>query len=94
MIDLKRMNLSRSAIRRQLARVIGEHGSAIERFERKGHVKLKISGHNIGVLGLYEDVEILVEALLRLISGSPHKNVYRFIDEAETQKEVKEMYGY
>ncbi len=89
-IDLKKLGFSESAIRRQLGRVIGEHGKAKLMIEKKGDVRLSISGHTVAIIGLYDDVEIVAEAIQRLITGSPHKNVYRFIDEAEIHKSLVE----
>jgi len=89
-IDLKEMGYAQGVINRHIGRVIGEDGRAKRMLEKSADVKIGVTEHQIAVLGKFEDVDIAIEAIMRLVSGSPHKNVYRYIDEGMARLERKE----
>lgn len=84
-IDLKEF-IPEHAVKRQLGRVIGEKGKCKKTLEEEGNVVISIQGHEVSVLGNFEDIEIAVNAIQKLISGAPHTSVFRYISTAQAKK--------
>ncbi len=78
-VDLDEILPNEKTITRQLGRVIGTRGIAKRTFENEGNVKIRIVDHSIGILGLRHDVEVIKRAILKLVSGSKHSTVMRYI---------------
>ena len=70
----------RKILKRVRARIIGTEGKCRKTIERLTKTKLSIYGKTVSIIGEYEAVETARCAIERLIAGSPHSNVYRFIE--------------
>lgn len=62
------------------SRIIGTGGKCRKTIEKLTNTSISVYGKTVSVIGLYEDVELTREAIEKLIMGSPHKNVYRFLE--------------
>ena len=68
------------------SRLIGTHGKARRNIELLTKTKISVYGKTVSVIGEYENVKMSVDAIERLISGSPHKNVYKHLEQNKSEK--------
>jgi len=76
----------RSHVKRVKARVIGRNGKTKRVLEDLTSSYISIYGHTIAVIGDIADIDITKKAIDKLLSGSKHATVYRFIE-----KNMKEL---
>ncbi len=69
------------------SRAIGTDGKARRTLEKMTNTNISIYGKSIGIIGSLEDVYLAKRALEKLLNGSPHTNVYKWI-EREKEKEL------
>ena len=62
------------------SRIIGSDGRARQNLERLTNTQISVYGKTVSIIGCYEDADIAKEAIEKLISGSMHSNVYRFLE--------------
>jgi len=68
-------------------RAIGEKGRCRKIISNLMNVNICVYGKTIGIIGRYDDVDIVKRAFDKLLKGSPHGKVFRFIyQEKEKQK--------
>lgn len=78
--------LSPNAIQRQIGRIVGEKGKFKKVIEEEGNVYICIQDEEVSVIGQFEDVEIAVNAIQKLIGGTPHSNIRKYIVDAHAKK--------
>ena len=61
------------------ARLIGTKGKARQLIERMTNTRIVVYGKTVALIGKTDDVAITKQAIEKLLSGSPHGNVYKFI---------------
>ncbi len=61
-------------------RIIGEGGKSREYISRLTSTDIVIYGKTVGIIGDEEAVNIAKEAIIKLIEGSPHPTVFRFVE--------------
>jgi len=77
------------------ARLIGTGGKTRRIIEENAHVLVSVYGDTVAIIGDPQDVEAAKEAVIRLITGSPHSAVYRMLDEyARKRKAGKFVPGF
>lgn len=77
------------------ARLIGTKGKTRKIIEENAHVYVSIYGDTVAIIGEPEDVEAAKEAIIRLITGSPHSVVYKMLDEyAQRRKAGRLSLGF
>jgi ribosomal RNA assembly protein len=79
-ISLRDFCHGEKALKRKKARVIGERGKARRVIEELTNCYLSIYGKTIGIIGPCERVRVAKEAIFKLLDGSPHSTVYRFLE--------------
>ncbi|MEM0091077.1 MAG: RNA-processing protein [Saccharolobus sp.] len=85
-IDLKSLlGNNPETIRRMKGRIIGEGGKAKKIIQDYTGVNISIYGHNIGILGIFDQVQIARKAIELLIDGKEHSTVYKFLDKTERE---------
>ncbi len=90
-INLKDV-LRRNDIKRQKARLIGTKGSARKKFEELTDTDIRIYGNEVSIIGDYESIMEVKNAILRLIvEGSPHNVVFRELEERRYQKKREKL---
>ena len=71
----------RKILKRVRSRIIGTRGKCRKTIERLTNTKLSIYGKTVSIIGEYDAVDIARDGVEKLIEGSPHSNVYKFIEE-------------
>ncbi len=61
-------------------RVIGSEGKSRNTIEELTETNISVYGKTIGIIGLQENVASARKAIESLLSGSPHSNVFRFLE--------------
>ena len=80
---------SKKAITRIKGRVIGTKGKSKRVIEDITNTMISIYGKTVGIIGLRDDVSIAKEAIIMIISGSPHSTVYKFLEKSRVQGNFK-----
>jgi len=78
--DIEEAVVSQKDVKRQVGRIIGEGGRAKRFFEKALGIKIVVRGEKVGAIGTPEKLEIFREALEKLVHGSPHASVYRYVE--------------
>jgi ribosomal RNA assembly protein len=81
----KRRNLSQVR-----GRIIGEERKALNNIEYLTDTSIVVHDNTVGIIGRSENVRKTAYALKKLIAGSKHANVYRYLEE-EKAKERQEF---
>ena len=71
------------------ARLIGSQGKARKSIEVLTNTEIVVYGKTVGIIGSQEDVFLGKQAIVNLLQGSKHGNVYAYIDK---QKRLKSAY--
>ncbi|MFC2142780.1 pre-rRNA-processing protein PNO1 [Candidatus Aenigmatarchaeota archaeon] len=71
------------------SRIIGRDGLARERIEMFTKSHISIYGKTVSIIGKYDDVELAKTAIEKLITGSPHDNVFHFLEIMIKKRESK-----
>lgn len=72
-------------------RVIGEGGKSRKIIEDLTECNVSVYGKTISVIGKAENVPIARRAIEALLQGSPHKNVYSFLEKQRRQMKRREF---
>jgi len=72
-----------------VGRIIGKEGKSKRVLETLSGCEIVISEHYVGIMGKAESVEIASEAIEKLIRGSEHANVFKFLE--KSQKYLREQ---
>ena len=86
-ISIKDFAKSSNHLRRLKGRVIGTEGKSRKAIEDLTEASISVYGKTIGIIGLPENVDLARRAIETLLSGSPHSNVYKWLE-----KRKKEMF--
>ncbi|MBT3691565.1 RNA-processing protein [Candidatus Woesearchaeota archaeon] len=70
------------------SRAIGTDGKARRTLEKMTNTNICIYGKTIGIIGPMEDVYLAKRSLTKLLQGSPHTTVYKFIDREKEKQET------
>ena len=65
---------------RRIRRIIGKDGSTRKAIEEITKCNLSIKDSFVSVVGPYENVQLIHEALEMLIKGSSHKSFYSYLE--------------
>ena len=76
---------SKNNLTRIKARLIGIKGRAWRTIEKMTNTYLSIYGKTVGIIGLQEDVLLAKQALINLLQGSKHANVYAYIEKHKSK---------
>lgn len=88
-IDIREISgKSRNQEMRVKSRVIGTKGRARTRLEDLTNTHLSVYGKTVGIIGKVEDVDLARRALDKLIKGSPHQKVYKWVDVQRVEEEI------
>ncbi len=86
LIKLDEFIKSEKELKRKKGRVIGEGGKSKRVIENLTDTHIAVYGKTIGIIGLYDNVHIAKEAIIRLLGGSGHRSAYHFLEEAMAYK--------
>ncbi|MDN5358484.1 MAG: ribosomal assembly protein [Candidatus Diapherotrites archaeon] len=83
---------SRSALRRQKARLIGREGSARKKLEVLTGTKIRVYGKTVSIIGDEEGIETATRAIERLVGeGSPHNVVFRDLEINQRKRKQRKL---
>jgi len=94
LVDLRDYADSPKSIHRITGRVIGENGRTKEIIREEVGSDIAIWGHTVGVISKLETLDYAVSAIFRIIEGSPHANVYAYLEKCRRkikQEEVRKL---
>lgn len=69
-----------SHVRRLKARIIGTHGKSKRVLEELTDSNISVYGHTISIIANFVSMDVIKRAIDKLLSGSKHASVYRFIE--------------
>ena len=78
---------TKNDLRRIKARLIGREGLARELIERLANVEISIYGKTISIIGNATNLNVARHAVINLLQGSKHGNVYSYL---EKQRKIRE----
>lgn len=81
---------SERQFKRVKGRLIGAQGKARNTLESLTNTDISILGKTIAIIGKVDDVDLARRAVEKLLSGSPHGKVYKFI---ETELKRRKIVG-
>ena len=87
-IDLRDYADSDKARHRIMGRVIGEKGRAKEIINEELGAQVACQGHTVAVIASLETLDYAMTAIFRIIEGSPHANVYAYLEKC--RRKIKE----
>ncbi len=73
---------NRKELIRVRARLIGTRGKARRNIETLTGTSISVYGKTVSAIGSYENIEKAKEAIEKLIAGSPHRNVYKSLEQS------------
>lgn len=68
------------------ARVIGKKGKALKNISQLTNCEIKLHDNTVAILGRVNDVELAASAIISLIKGSEHSNVYARLERAQHEE--------
>ena len=74
-------------------RVIGSEGKSRNHVEELTETNISVYGKTIGIIGLQENVALARRAIESLLSGSPHANVYNWLEKQRRILKRQEILG-
>ena len=66
-------------------RIVGEGGRALMTLSQLSDCHLEIKGNQVGIIGDTENIENAQNAIIMLIKGSKHANVYAFLERSHPE---------
>lgn len=69
-------------VHRVKARVIGKNGKTKQLLEELTGSDISVYGHTVAVIGDVTDIDIAKKAIDKLLMGSKHATVYRFVEKS------------
>ena len=84
---------SRKDVVRVKGRVIGQEGKARKYIEKVTETKICVYGKTIGIIGEVERVAMAKQAIDMILEGSPHGNVYKWLDNKKREMIRREFEG-
>ena len=79
---------SSHSISRIKSRVIGQNGKARQVIEELSDTNISVYGHSISIIGSFEQIKLVENAINLLISGAQHKTVYALLQKSRTQAKL------
>ena len=86
-IDIKTYVRDHARLKVVMGRVIGKDGGTRKLISEITRCSVAIKDHYVSVIGLYENIQIVHEALEMLINGASHKSFYSYLERNKTNFE-------
>lgn len=83
-IDVKRDVKNHARLKVVMGRIIGHEGQTRRLIEEITGCKVTIKDHFVGIVGRYENVQLVHEAVEMLIKGASHKSFYSYLERNKT----------
>lgn len=82
---------SKSAIERQLGRIIGTKGKAKKYIAEMTGTEIAVQGRHVAILGELNDVEAAKAAVEKLASGAQHSTVYKILEKKKVKEKMEKF---
>ena len=82
---------SKKHLMRIKGRIIGKEGKARKLIEAATETHISVYGKTIGIIGKVEQVAVARQALEMLLEGSPHGNVFKWLEHKKRELVRKEF---
>ncbi|MBD0360302.1 MAG: RNA-binding protein, partial [Nitrososphaeraceae archaeon] len=82
---------SPNALSRIKGRIIGEAGKSRKTIEDLSGTYISVYGHNVAIIGTFEETKLATEAVTMLSKGRSHANVYNMLQEAKRKSKLDRM---
>lgn len=79
-IDVKNLVRNQSRLKSVMGRVIGSEGSTRKAIEEITKCNVSVRDHFVSVIGPFENVHLVHDALDMLIKGASHKTFYSYLE--------------
>jgi len=79
-IDLSEFTKSKERMATLKGRVIGTGGKTRKYIEKYTDVKVCVYGKTISLIGKWEKINIAKEAIMKIINGSTHNTIYKWLE--------------
>lgn len=83
-LNIKDYMRSKNIIRVK-GRIVGESGRALKTLSQLSDCHFEIKGNQVGIIGDPENIENAQNAIIMLIKGSKHANVYAFLERSHPE---------
>ncbi|MDP3918299.1 MAG: KH domain-containing protein [Nanoarchaeota archaeon] len=84
---------SKTHITRIKGRVIGREGMSRKMIEDSTETNIVVYGKTVGIIGKIENVAVAKQAIEMLLEGSPHGNVFKWLDAKKKELIRREFEG-
>lgn len=91
LVELREFVKSKDQMPRIKGRIIGKEGKARMIIEDLTDTYLCVYGKTIGIIGLGENVAVARRAIESLAAGSPHSNVYKWLEKKRRENRMTEL---
>jgi len=82
---------NKATIIRLKGRVIGKEGKSRRTIEELTECYISVYGKTVGIIGRPENLANARRAVESLLQGSPHSNVYKWLEKRRRETKIKEM---
>jgi ribosomal RNA assembly protein len=79
-LEIIQLPENKKTLKRIKSRIIGTAGKTRRNIERLTKTKLSVYGRTVAIIGTYNDTEAARQSIEKLMEGSTHRNVYRFLE--------------
>ncbi len=93
LIEMHELAKHKNQLTRVKGRVIGKAGRTRETIEKTMEVHMSVFGKTIGIIGQVERVLAAKQAIEMILDGSPHANVYRWLEKKKKSFTRDELTG-
>lgn len=92
-IDLSGVCSTPKQMERLRGRIIGKNGRAREQIEDMTGALISVHGKTVAIIGMFDQVKIVSEAVEMLVEGLPHATVFSFLDRKRKEQKA-DMFEY
>lgn len=80
LMDINDFANTKNSRERLKGRVIGRNGETRSHLEKQANVDISVYGKTIGIIGVAENIQIVVESIKMLLQGSTHSTAYHHLE--------------
>lgn len=92
-LNLNDVVKSKNSLIRVKGRIIGTNGKSRKLIEELTDCRISVFGKTISIIGRIEYVSVCRKAIEKLIQGSQHSSVYRFLEKQRREFKRRELLG-
>lgn len=87
-LHIIQLQKTKNSLNRTRARIIGENGKSRKNIERLTRSDIVVYGRTVSIIGPYRNIEYAREAVEKLVKGSRHANVYRYLEDLNARGRI------